>query len=173
MFKKIVLSFGFLSVFSFSLTGCFFEEKEVVVEDDLELITRFDEKDVFDDENEGPSGAPLLDIAYVSRVESEYSLSEEVSFGECEVDDSECEDSSEQGEEITDAIVWRNSMPYELTWEARTGKPFVFINRDEIEDLAVEDSKVSADDFVDMFFVGDDHVTDDMVAMFFVGDQRR
>ena len=59
-----------------------------------------------------------------------------------------------------------NAMPYELTWDARTGMP---LSSNTTSPVVLEDP---VDDYADMFFVGDDYVRDDQVAVFFVGDSK-
>jgi len=140
------------------LSGCIFDgEQNLIVREASELIHRWD-NDV------QPGIEPvLIERLQISKVLGEYSLTDEA-VGDYEL----LKVTDKSGGYIARAKVYKtgqvNVMPYELTWEARTGKPLP-------TDVTIQEfSESSSDEFADVFFVGDDYVSDEMVSVFFVGD---
>ena len=149
--KKLFILFT-VSLLLFSACGV--EEEDLIVRESPELIHRWD-NDI------QPGIEPvLIDLSQISKVSGEYSLTGETA-GDYEL----LKVTDKSGGYIARAEVYKtgqfNAMPYELTWEARTGEPLP-------TDVTIQEP--SSGDFADVFFVGDDHVSDEMVSMFFVGD---
>jgi len=142
----------------FFLGGCIFdEEQDLIVRESPELIHRWD-NDI------QPGIEPvLIELSQISKVSGEYSLTDETA-GDYEL----LKVTDKSGGYIARAEVYKtgqvNAMPYELTWEARTGEPL------PTDETTQESSESSSGEFADVFFVGDDHVSDEMVSVFFEGD---
>lgn len=154
----LVLVIVVVSVFSGCVGGT--EDDLIVREEEPELISRWE------DDIQPKKEIVLIERSIISKVDGEYSLTDETE-GKYEL----LEKIDNDGEYIsrvdTNNTGQINAMPYELTWEARGG--YKSLSKSAVASQI--EMKEFSEDFVDLFFAGDEYVDSSKVAAFFAGDQ--